>query len=201
MMRGLSVRDRRAIAAAAIVLAPALLFVTARPYVRSLAALRNEAALGRELLARERDLVRDAANFVGPTAVSLAALGAELPRVVHSEARATAMVQLADYVRGIARTNEVLLTQASEAPADSLAPGMQLLRLSVRAESDFAGVLRFLNSLERGRQRIRVTRLLVQRATSRTGPGVPADAADVLVLTATIEAPAIIQGPTVRATP
>jgi hypothetical protein len=102
-------------------------------------------------------------------------------------------VKLADYVRQIGRAHELLVTDAAEAPGDSLTPGVMLLRLSVHGESDLQGILGFLRAIENGSMHARVASLQIEKARGRTMPnGQGEDPREILTLTATIEAPAVI---------
>ena len=177
-MPPVSARDRRALVIGALVLAPAFgVAYGVRPFARALSERHLAAAQLRELLARERALVAEAPRIPAATAAGRAALEAELPRAIRGAAIATASVRLADYLRAAARAHEVLVVQTTELPADSLMGGIEVLRLSVKAESDLAGILRFLRAIETGAPNVRLTNVSVERA----GPGrsgVTAAAAD-----------------------
>jgi hypothetical protein len=187
-------RDRRALLLGVIALAPTLAWsYGVRPFRNALGERRDRAARESELLSRERALVEQAPRLPTMLAGSRRALDTELEHVVRSDAAATASVRLADYVRALARAHEVLVTQATEAPADSLAQGVLLLRLSVHGESDLQGILGFLRALETGTIRAGVATVQIERAPVRsTARGRVDDGREVLALNATIVAPAVL---------
>ena len=195
-MAVLSARDRRAIVVGALVLAPAFgVAYGVRPFARALAGRRLAAAQQRDLLERERALLEFAPKLPALMAAGRATLEAELPRAIRGAAVATATVRLADHVRSVARAHEVLVVEAVEFGADSLAGGIEVLRLNLKAESDLGGILRFLRALEAGAPTVRISSVSIERA--RQAPtGAPragaADAREVLSLTAIVEAPLVL---------
>jgi hypothetical protein len=193
-MASLSPRDRRAIVIGTFVLAPAFgLAYGVRPFARALTERHLAASLQRDLLARERAVVAAAPGTPAATAAMRAQLEAELPRAIRAAAVATASVRLADYLRAAARAHEVLVVQTTELPADSLVGGVEVIRLNLKAESDLAGILRFLRALETGVPRVRVTNVSVERAGPVTaGAADAADVREVLSLTAIVEAPLVL---------
>lgn len=181
-----SSRDRRAIILGGATLVAALGWSGGVwPFVRALAVRRDAVERERELLARERGLIAQQGTLAAALRAASTARAAEETRAIHADNEATAGVILADYVRGLARAHEVAVDQATELPPDSLASGVRLLRLQVRGESDFAGVLRFLRALETGAVHARVAQLDVGRRTGRAD----AESREVLSVTAMIEAP------------
>jgi hypothetical protein len=194
MFESFSSRDRRAVMIGAVILVPSLLYVyAARPIARAIADKRTAAVQQTDLLARERAVIELAPRFPALRVEASQRLDAELKRTIKSEAAVTANVKLADYVRQIGRAHELLVTDAAEAPGDSLTPGVMLLRLSVHGESDLQGILGFLRAIENGSMHARVASLQIEKARGRTMPnGQGEDPREILTLTATIEAPAVI---------
>ena len=194
MRATLAPRDRRAVMIGAVILVPSLLYVYAvRPVARALSERRAATAQQADVLARERALLDLAPRLPALSAESARQLDVELKRSIQGEAAVTANVKLADYVRQIARVHELLVTEATEAPGDSLTSGVLLLRLSVRGESDFQGSLGFLRGIESGAVRARVASLQIEKSSGRpTAIGQTEDPRERLSLTATIEAPAVI---------
>ena len=90
----------------------------------------------------------------------------------------------------------MLVVQTTELPADSLMGGIEVLRLSVKAESDLAGILRFLRAIETGAPNVRLTNVSVERAgpgrSGVTAAAADADPREVLSLTAIVEAPVVL---------
>lgn len=194
MFESLSTRDRRAVMIGAVILVPSLLYVyVARPIALAIADKRAAAVQQTDLLARERAVIELAPRFPAMRAEASQRLTSEVKRTITSEATVTASVKLADYVRQIGRAHEVLVIDAAEAPGDSLTPGVILLRLSVHGESDLRGILGFVRSIEAGSMHARVASLQIEKARGRTTPnGQGEDPREILTLTATIEAPAVI---------
>lgn len=189
----LTSRDRRAITLGALVLAPVFgVAYGVRPFALALGERHLAASQQRDLLARERALVAQALTMPTAAAAGRAALEAEWPRAIRAFDVATASVRFADYLRGVARAHEVLVVQTTELPADSLRGGVDVLRLHLQAESDFAGLLRLLHALETGVPRVRVSSVNIERAgPERSGTGDASGAREVLALSATVEAPLV----------
>jgi hypothetical protein len=198
-MPGLTTRDRRVLLLALFVGGPFFAIAYgARPAWRAygdrVAALEQQ----RDLLARERGLVAGAASLDTPTTVTREALRRDLRTVIRSGARATAFSLLTERVRAAARQHDVLVLQASEAGAEELGDGLSLLRVSVRAESDLAGIARLLRAIESDPLQIRTSRVFIERSPQGAlGPdGGSTDGRNVLLLNVTIEALAITGGGT-----
>jgi hypothetical protein len=194
MFERLSPGDRRAVMIGAVILVPALLYVyAARPIARAIADKRAAAVQQTDLLARERAMIERSPRFPALRTEVSQRLDAERKHTITSEASVTANVKLADYVRQIGRAHEVLVTDAAETPGDSLTPGVMLLRLSVHGESDLRGILGFVRGIENGSMHARLASLQIEKARGRTTPNAQAeDPREILMLTATIEAPAVI---------
>lgn len=194
MLERFSGRDRRAVAIGLFIVVPSLLYVYAvRPIARAIGDRRAAAAQQADLLARERMVLEQSPRFPAMGAEAGKKLDEELKRTIKSEEAVTASVKLADYVRQIGRAHELLVTEAAEAPGDSLTPGVMLLRLSVHGESDLQGILGFVRGIENGAMHARVSSLQIDKARARANQnGQAEDPREVLTLTATIEAPAVI---------
>ena len=187
-MPALSGRDRRAITIGTMVLAPAFaLAYGVIPFVGALAARRVTAVGQMDRLVGERKLVEFAARLPAVTAAARLARDAELPRAVRGADVTTATVRLADYVRATARSHDVLVADAVAVGGDSLGGGVEVLRLSLKAESDLAGILRFLRALESGSPTVRISGVSIERAR----PGSAEDSRELLSLTAIVEAPLV----------
>ena len=194
MFERVSPGDRRAVIIGAVILVPSLLYVyAARPIARAISDRRAAAVQQADLLGRENSVLGLSPRFPALRAKAALRLAAELKRTIKSEAAVTANVKLADYVRQIGRAHQLLVTDATEAPGDSLTPGVMLLRLSVHGESDLQGILGFVRGIENGSMHARVASLQIEKARGRTMPnGQGEDPREILTLTATIEAPAVI---------
>ena len=165
----LSPRDRRALRLAAIVLVPSLGWVYGlRPYLESLGAMRDQVVIESATLARERALIADRVRHpekqrdIEKTAQSTA------PRLFEGRDAVIASAELASYVTETAERTRVNLQQAATRPMVTTTPGVRMLRIEIRGESDLEGILNFLNALETGHKLVRFDKLDISRAPGRS---------------------------------
>ena len=71
--------------------------------------------------------------------------------------------ELAGYLADVAARSRVWLEDAGTRPASPIADGIRTLHVELRAESDIAGALLFLQNLENGEKLVRVDRIDVSR--------------------------------------
>jgi hypothetical protein len=172
-MRPLSRRDRRALAASTLLLAPALLWAAvARPYVSALDEARQRLREERTLLARERALLADAPNFPVRRQRAGAALGATWTHIVRGADTLSIAASVARAVSDAADDAGLQVEQVESRGADS-ARRAQLARgalvastVELRARGDLQRVLRFLSEMEGGETYLRVDRLQIAVAPS-----------------------------------
>ncbi|MCC7195293.1 MAG: hypothetical protein IT356_07050 [Gemmatimonadaceae bacterium] len=203
-------RDRRALVLGLAILVPSLGWVYAgRPMLAALASLNERIGSEQEALGRERAAVAEATRNPGRKAIADSAVAAVGSRVFSGANDVAAGATLATYVGDVARRSHVWLasatTRSSTSPAGSapnapVAPGaaaggrggqgagaagnsdgVRPLRVDLRGESDYQGVLEFLNALERGEKLVVVERLDIAR-TLRAGD----DDSETLSITATV---------------
>ncbi len=178
----LNARDRRAVLLALAVLIPSLGWIwVARPMRAAIVEANDRIGSERETFAREQAAIAGAQlspdrKRVGDSAV--VAVGARLFAGPNDVAAGATLVT---YLGDVARRSHVWLasaatrtagtsagrtmaTQPAAVPADGLRP----LRVEIRAESDFQGVLDFLDALERGEKVVVVERLDITK-TLRAG--------------------------------
>src|SRR5688500_199281 len=185
MMRALAPRERRAVVVGLLIVLPALLWVYGiRPYRVSLADTRSEVAAQRDLLARELALLEDAERYPAAYRTADSALVRAAPRLFDETDDVLATARLTSYVAGQALGSRVLLQEAEAQSTQRTREGIRRLQIEIRAESDTEGVLRFLNSLERGPKLIVVERISLTREERSQMKGKPP--LGVLVLTATV---------------
>ncbi len=194
-MSAMTGRERRVLAIFAFALAP--LFAAsygARPLLRVYRERTGALAQQRELLARERAAVSAAPALSVPIVAARSAVARESRGIIQSAALSTAFSALTDHLRSSARRQNVLVLQTTSMPADSLEGAYSVLRVAVRAESDLAGITRFLRSLESDPLRLRVSRVFIERAAQGqlAGSVVATDGRTVLILNATIESLALV---------
>lgn len=180
----LSPRDRRALRLAAIVLLPSLGWVYgARPYLESLGAMRDQVVIERATLSRERALVSERARNPGAQRDMEKVAQSTGPRLFEGRDAVIASAELASYVTETAERARVNLQQAATRPMISAAPGVRLLRIEIRGESDLEGILAFLNALETGYKLVRFDKLDISHAPGRS---TEEDGYETLTLAATV---------------
>lgn len=187
-VRGISGRDRRAIMIGLAVVVPvAFAMLVARPYVESVRSASERIEIERELLARERALVEEAAFHPEVFAAASRTLLETAPRLFPPAEPSIAVAALSGYVHDAARDARVHVSRAT--PAAAAAPpgiGLSAFALEVSAEGDLEGILTFLSALEDGPRLVRVERARIEasgRAEIPQEPGV-----QVLRLTARVTA-------------
>lgn len=216
--RAMQARDRRAIALGLAILVPSLGWVYAgRPAVAALAGLNDRVAAEQQALARERAAIAEAARNPARKRVADSALAAAGARVFRGADDVAAGATLATYLGDVARRTHVWLASATTRPPTSPAAanglgatsgggatargargvgagpsfdGVRQLRVELRGESDFEGVLEFLGELERGPKLVTVERVDIAR-TLRAGE----DDRETLSIAATVVGYALASPP------
>ncbi len=179
----LTTRDRRAMLVGALVLAPGLLFIWAvRPYRTALASARDDLATERATLSRERGALATAHRNPELQQLTDSAAQAVQSRLFEGRDDVIASAQLASYLGDVARRSQVWLQDAATRPATTSTPGVRTLHVDLRAETDFQGLLTFLDALDHGDKLVRVERLDVSRGFGNTDN----QGAETLTVTATI---------------
>lgn len=174
-LRRLPARDRRALRWGAMLLLPTLAWIgVVRPYVHMLQGLGDRIAAERALLDREHAVLRESPTLPGLLRASSAALEQWDTRFVRSPNPALAEAQVASILEEIARGSRVLVQEvrAMPPPPGAVPPeGLQPIRMSLRGESDFQGVLDFLNGMEQDPLLFRVVGLSVERPAGGSASG------------------------------
>ncbi len=163
--RRLSPRDRRAVALGVMALGPVLLFRgVVQPYVRARAALADRLAAQRGLLERELSVFAGAQRLPERRARVAGLLAADAPRMLPGGDPLAASAELVGYVGEAARRSHVLVSelQSRGSGAAPAADGLARLQVEVRGQTDFEGVLRFLQALEHGPRLIRVEAVSIE---------------------------------------
>jgi hypothetical protein len=150
--RALPSRDRRAVVLGLTVLVPAVLWLgVARPWWTALQDLRASTVAEQDLLDRERALLRDAPELPGRLSEARAAMARKEALLVQSRNLALAEAVVTEIVEARARESRALLLETRSVARDPFASapeGLVPIRLNVRVESDFEGILDFLHALE-----------------------------------------------------
>jgi hypothetical protein len=180
----LSSRDRRALRIAAVVLLPSLGWVYGvRPYLESLSAMRDQVVIESATLARERALIAERVRNPGLQRDVEKTAQSTAPRLFEGRDAVIASAELASYVTETAERSRVNLQQAATRPMISTAPGVRMLRIEIRGESDLEGILAFLNALETGYKLVRFDKLDISRAP---GSSTEEDGFETLTFAATV---------------
>ncbi|MGW8268401.1 MAG: hypothetical protein ACWGSQ_18685 [Longimicrobiales bacterium] len=168
---GLSPRDRRAVLLGLVAIVPAMAYVLGvRPYRQALAEVHDRAAAEQELLDREMALLGSATSL--PEAIRRAeeaAVQAER-RMLQAPSTVLAEGELTDFLERSAVRNRVLLEEirGGELPrGEEPPPGLGIIRLHLRGESDLQGVLSFLNEIETSQLLLRVRGLALEPEVAR----------------------------------
>jgi hypothetical protein len=171
LLRGLAPRDRRAILLGVAVLAPALVYVLGvRPYREALAGVRDRVQAERELLARELALLESASDLPGAILRAEEAAGRAEARMLQAPSAVLAEGELTDLLEGSAFRSRVLLEEIRTgelARGEEPPPGLSVIRLHLRGESDLQGVLTFLGEIERSHILLRVRGLALEPQVAR----------------------------------
>ena len=191
MSRRISPSERRTILIGMVLVLPALLWIYGvRPYREALVEARAEVAMQRDLLARELALLEDAERYPAAYRTADSALLRAAPRLFDESDDVLATARLTSYVAGQALGSRVLLQEAESRPAQRSRDGIRRLQVEIRAESDTEGMLRFLNSLERGAKLVVVDEISLEREERSLARGRPP--VGILVLRATLSGFALV---------
>jgi hypothetical protein len=183
--------ERRTIFGGAAILVIGLGWVYGvKPLRASLSDLNDQVAVERDALSREQAAVDEATRSPARKRVADSAMTAAQARLFSGANDVAAGAALASYLGEVARSSHVWLANAATRPAPAVragttAPaepdGLHRLRVEVRAESDFRGVLDFLSALERGEKVVTIERFDVAK-TLRAGD----EDRETLSITATV---------------
>jgi hypothetical protein len=197
MSRTLTARERRTLRIGGTLAVPALLALFwihgVRPYRAAVADAREAVIAQRDLLARELALLEDAERYPAAYRTADSALLRTAPRLFDETDDVLATARLTSYVAGQALGSRVLLQGAEAQPTQRTREGIRRLQVEITAESDLEGMLRFLNSLERGAKLIVVDAMSLTREERTLMKGKPPMA--VLVLHATVSGFALAESP------
>ncbi len=153
-------RDRRALWIGALIVMPVLLWrVAVVPYRAALAQGEERATSARELLSREKALLRDAPRL--PEMAKAAATRAEdeSSRLFGGADTVAATAALASWVRNAAVGAGLRAPQTSAAAVDIVTGGVESVGVDMRAEGSFAAVATWIGLMETGERLLRVERL------------------------------------------
>jgi hypothetical protein len=179
----LNPRERRTILGGSAILIVGLGWVYGlKPMRAALADLNDQIAIEREALAREQSAVQEATRSPARKRVADSAMAAVESKLFSGANDVAAGAELATYLGDVARRTHVWLSNASTqtarnsrssttaaAPATTLGrDDLRPIRVQLRAETDFRGMLDFLDALERGNKVVTVESLDIAK-TLRAG--------------------------------
>ena len=194
-MRTLSPRDRRALLVGGVIVVPLLIWMgLVRPYRNALEELGDRLVIEQGLLAREQHAMWEAPELPERLELTREILAQWEERLVRSANPALAEAEVTARLEQMARRYRVLLQEVRAVALPSAEPppeGFLPIRLSIRGESDFEGVLGFLYGIEHHPLLLRVRGIAVEPVaaagtpTRGGGSGVQPGA---MTLTAIVEA-------------
>jgi hypothetical protein len=171
LLNGLTPRDRRAVLLGLGILLPAAAYVFGvKPYREALADVRDRVAAEQELLVRELALLESAPTLPGE--IQKARSEAELHegRLVQAVSGVLAEAELTEMLEESAFRSRVLLEEIRGGElgrGEEPPPGLSVVRLHLRGESDLEGVLTFLDQLEKSRLFLRIRGLALEPEVAR----------------------------------
>jgi hypothetical protein len=171
LLRGLAPRDRRAILLGLAVMVVAAAYVLGvRPYREALGGVRDRVQAERELLTRELALLESASEI--PEAIRRAEEAADRAesRMLQAPSTVLAEGELTGFLESSAYRSRVLLEEIRSgelARGEEPPPGLSLIRLHLRGESDLQGLLTFLGEIEGSRLLLRVRGLALEPEVAR----------------------------------
>jgi hypothetical protein len=173
--RNLEPRDRRALFLGLAVMVPALSYAfVVRPYRAALVDVESRVEAERDLLSRELALLASAPGL--PAAIDQAREAAQEveSRLLQAPSLVLAETELTDFLEDAAARNRVLLEEIRGGEMDrgeAPPPGLEVVRVHLRGESDLQGVLDFLNAIEESRLILRIRGLALDPVEARSGGG------------------------------
>jgi hypothetical protein len=179
----LSAGERRTIVRSIAVLVPvAVWFLGVRPYRAALTEARDRLAVEQDALARERGAVATARRNPELQHLTDSVLHAIEPRLFEGRDDVVTSSELAAYLGDAAFDHHVWMQDATTKPVTTTSTGVRILHVEVRAESDFQGILSFLQALEHGDKYVRIERFDLARGVGSAGN----ENGETLLLSATI---------------
>jgi hypothetical protein len=171
MLNGLALRDRRAILLGLGLLLPAAVWVLGvKPYRAALEDVRDRVVVEKGLLARELALLETAPMLPEKIRRAEAEAAVFEDRLVRAASGVLAEGELTDFLEESAFRSRVLLEEIRGGElgrGEEPPPGLSVVRLHLRGESDLEGVLTFLDEIEKSRLLLRVRGLALEPKVSR----------------------------------
>jgi hypothetical protein len=198
LLNGVSPRDRRAVLLGAAVVLPGLAFMFGvKPYRAAMEDARDRLAAEEELLEREMELLGSREVLPGEVERLEAEARSFEAGLVRAASGVLAEAELTDFLESAAVRNRVLLEEIRGGElgrGEEPPPGLSVVRLHLRGESDMEGILSFLDEIERSDLFLRVRGLALEPQTARVASNDEENAAPVPVPTGVVEIQLIVDG-------
>jgi hypothetical protein len=166
----LKARDRRALVLALVVLAPFAGFrFGVAPWLQRVSELRSVLESERDLLSRERGALQETELFPERAGDLGAALGTLDPWLLPGPGPMAASGSLTRYVTDLGQGAAILIQEAESRDGEERGGSLQTVSLSIRAQGDLEGLVRFLHALENGPSLVRVDELTLRTAGVNDG--------------------------------
>lgn len=163
-------RDRRALWLGAVIVAPVLLWrLAVVPYREAITRAADRVVSVRELLAREKALLRDAPRLPALAQAAVVRASEESTRLFGGADTVSATAALAGWVRDAAAGAGLHGAQASAAAVETVAGGVESVGVEMRAEGSFAAVTAWIGLMESGERLLSVERLAVSATGATDG--------------------------------
>ena len=185
LLNGLAPRDRRALLIGLGILLPVGAYVLGvKPYRAALEDVRDRVQAERELLARELELLEAGPGMPERMREVQAEAEVHEERLVRAASGVLAEAALTGLLEASALQSRVLLEEIRGGElgrGESPPPGLAVVRLHLRGESDLEGVMNFLDRLEKSPLLLRIRGLALEPETARAesdddgerGPSLP----------------------------
>jgi hypothetical protein len=167
----LNPRDRRAILIGLGILIPAAGYVLAwKPYRASLDDVRDRVVAEQELLYRELEVMETSGSLSQEIQQARAEADGHEEKLVRAASGVLAEAELTDFLESSASRSRVLLEEIRGGElgrGEEPPPGLSVVRLHLRGESDLEGVLTFLNEIEKSHLLVRIRGLALEPEMAR----------------------------------
>jgi hypothetical protein len=167
----LAPRDRRAILIGLGILLPAAVYVLGvKPYRAAVAEIEDLVSAERDLLMRERELLASAESLPMEIEVARDAADRFGDRLVRATSSVLAEGVLSGFLESSAVRSRVLLEEIRGGElgrGEEPPPGLTVLRLHLRGESDLEGVLTFIDEIEKNQLLLRIRGLALEPEVAR----------------------------------
>jgi len=171
LLGSLNSRDRRAILLGLCILLPAAGYVLAwKPYRAALEDARDRVAAEQELLSRELEVLEASGTLQADIQHARAEADVHEEKLVRAVSGVLAEAELTDFLESSASASRVLLEEIRGGElgrGEEPPPGLSVVRLHLRGESDLEGVLTFLDEIEKSRLLVRIRGLALEPEVAR----------------------------------